>query len=61
MKLALQNSGLFTQAVSQWMNSNPDLINTGTPELDSLIQVLLSTGMFVAGITAFILDNTVSG
>ncbi|CAL8069626.1 unnamed protein product [Orchesella dallaii] len=48
-------------AVSQWMNSNPGLINTGIPELDSLIQILLSTGMFVAGITAFVLDNTVSG
>ncbi|ODM91902.1 Solute carrier family 23 member 1, partial [Orchesella cincta] len=51
----------FGLAVSQWMNYNPGLIDTGTLELDSLLQILLSTGMFVAGITAFVLDNTVSG
>ncbi|ODM99534.1 Solute carrier family 23 member 1 [Orchesella cincta] len=49
------------QAISQWINTHPGLINTGTLELDSLIQILLSTGMFVAGFTAFILDNTISG
>ena len=49
------------KAVSQWMGSNKVTINTGIPELDTLLQVLLSTGMFVAGFTAFILDNTISG
>ncbi|CAL8069623.1 unnamed protein product [Orchesella dallaii] len=51
----------FGLAVSQWMNAHTGIINTGTPDLDSLIQILLSTGMFVAGFTAFILDNTISG
>ncbi|ODM99539.1 Solute carrier family 23 member 2 [Orchesella cincta] len=35
----------FGLAVSQWMNYNPGLIDTGTPELDSLLQILLSTGI----------------
>lgn len=49
------------QAVSQWMNAHTGIINTGSADLDSLIQILLSTGMFVAGFTAFVLDNTISG
>lgn len=43
------------------MNTNPGLINTESQEFNSLVTILLSTGMFVAGFTAFILDNTVSG
>lgn len=48
-------------AVSQWMNSKEVTLDTGIGELDTLLQVLLSTGMFVAGMTAFVLDNTISG
>lgn len=43
------------------MNINPNLIQTSSQELNSLLHILLSTGMFVAGFTAFVLDNTVSG
>lgn len=43
------------------MNNHTGSIQTGNPDMDSLIQILLSTGMFVAGFTAFILDNTISG
>jgi nucleobase transporter 1/2 len=45
-------------AVSQWAQGNPCAIQTGIPELDGLLQILCSAGMFVAGITGFVLDNT---
>lgn len=48
-------------AISQWMETNPGMIKTGSLEGDNLIQILLSTGMFVAGLIGFILDNTISG
>lgn len=54
-------SCFIVQAVSQWMNNHTGSIQTGNADLDSLIQILLSTGMFVAGFTAFVLDNTISG
>lgn len=43
------------------MNAHAGIFDTGSGDLDSLIQILLSTGMFVAGFTAFVLDNTISG
>ncbi|OXA61626.1 solute carrier family 23 member 1 [Folsomia candida] len=48
-------------AVSQWAEGNPEAVQTGSLAVDSIIQILLSTGMFVAGMTGFILDNTISG
>ena len=34
---------------------------TGISELNHVIVVLLGTGMFVGGVCAFVLDNTVPG
>ena len=34
---------------------------TGSVQLDQVLQVLLGTAMFVGGLTAFLLDNTVPG
>lgn len=34
---------------------------TGVPELDQILTVLLTTEMFVGGLIAFILDNTIPG
>ncbi|OWF49908.1 solute carrier family 23 member 1-like [Mizuhopecten yessoensis] len=47
--------------VPKYLNDNPGVINTGINELDQALVVLLSTAMFVGGMLAFILDNTVSG
>ncbi|XP_035713864.1 solute carrier family 23 member 2 isoform X2 [Folsomia candida] len=47
--------------VSEWAQANATAIQTGSAEMDSIFQILLSTGMFVGGITGFILDNTVPG
>ena len=33
----------------------------GVPQLDQIIEVLLTTHMFVGGFLAFVLDNTVPG
>lgn len=40
---------------------NPGLIITGIPRLDQILTILMSTGMFMGGLTAFFLDNTVPG
>ncbi|KAM8980375.1 solute carrier family 23 member 1 [Sarcophilus harrisii] len=47
--------------VPNWVNKNPELIQTGIPQLDQVVQVLLTTGMFVGGFLGFILDNTIPG
>ncbi|CAG7819612.1 unnamed protein product [Allacma fusca] len=47
--------------ISQWSNEHPGLIQTGNISLDSLFQIILSTGMFVAGFIGFVLDNTIPG
>ncbi|XP_040857875.1 solute carrier family 23 member 1-like [Ochotona curzoniae] len=48
-------------AVPNWVNRNPEMLQTGLPELDQVIQVLLTTGMFVGGFLGFLLDNTIPG
>jgi len=40
---------------------NQKLISVGVVELDQIFQVLLSTNMFVGGMTGFILDNLLPG
>ena len=35
--------------------------NTGSEIFDQIVTVLLSTSMFVGGVTGFVLDNTVPG
>lgn len=47
--------------MSEWSQANPTAISTGSPDLDSILQILTSTGMFVGGMIGFILDNTVAG
>ncbi|KFV53317.1 Solute carrier family 23 member 1, partial [Gavia stellata] len=47
--------------VPNWANKNSALLETGIIQLDQVIQVLLTTGMFVGGLLGFILDNTIPG
>ncbi|MCI4379080.1 hypothetical protein PGIGA_G00223780 [Pangasianodon gigas] len=48
-------------AIPNWVIKNPDVLNTGIVELDQVLQVLLTTSMFVGGFFGFILDNTIPG
>ncbi|KAK3570504.1 hypothetical protein QTP86_020079 [Hemibagrus guttatus] len=53
---------MFTGLViPNWIIKNPDVLNTGIVELDQVLQVLLTTGMFVGGLFGFVLDNTIPG
>ncbi|XP_072508744.1 solute carrier family 23 member 1-like isoform X2 [Notamacropus eugenii] len=47
--------------IPNWVNKNPEQIQTGIIQLDQVIQVLLTTGMFVGGFLGFVLDNTIPG
>ncbi|XP_055979948.1 solute carrier family 23 member 1-like [Sorex fumeus] len=48
-------------AIPNWVNKHPDSLRTGILQLDQVIQVLLTTGMFVGGFLGFLLDNTIPG
>lgn len=48
-------------AIPNWVNKNPERLQTGILQLDQVIQVLLTTGMFVGGFLGFLLDNTIPG
>ncbi|XP_074541955.1 solute carrier family 23 member 1-like [Halichoeres trimaculatus] len=53
---------IFTAlVVPNWVMKNPDFFKTGVKELDQVINILLSTHMFVGGFLGFFLDNTVPG
>ncbi|XP_043428450.1 solute carrier family 23 member 1 isoform X1 [Prionailurus bengalensis] len=54
-------SMFFGLTLPNYLESNPGVINTGIPEVDQILTVLLTTEMFVGGCLAFILDNTVPG
>ncbi|XP_025300842.1 solute carrier family 23 member 1 [Canis lupus baileyi] len=54
-------SMFFGLTLPNYLESNPGAINTGIPEVDQILTVLLTTEMFVGGCLAFILDNTVPG
>nr|XP_048298399.1 solute carrier family 23 member 1 isoform X2 [Myodes glareolus] len=54
-------SMFFGLMLPNYLESNPGAINTGIPEVDQILTVLLTTEMFVGGCLAFILDNTVPG
>ncbi|XP_046368354.2 solute carrier family 23 member 1-like [Haliotis rufescens] len=45
----------------EWIDRHPDIINTGNTEADAVLKVTLGTHMFVGGMVAMILDNTVKG
>ncbi|KAK6165829.1 hypothetical protein SNE40_022666 [Patella caerulea] len=49
--------------IPKWLTlpRNRGVIKTGSEGVDQIITVLLSTSMFVAGLIAFVLDNTVPG
>ncbi|XP_056273606.1 xan_ur_permease domain-containing protein isoform X2 [Pseudoliparis swirei] len=47
--------------IPNWIFKNPRAIVTGVIELDHVLQVLLTTSMFVGGFFGFILDNTIPG
>ncbi|XP_067936878.1 solute carrier family 23 member 2-like [Watersipora subatra] len=47
--------------VPAWVKANTDQIQTGCREVDEVLVVLLSTNMFVGGVAAFFMDNTISG
>ncbi|XP_066175490.1 solute carrier family 23 member 1-like [Sylvia atricapilla] len=47
--------------IPNWANKNSTLLETGIIQLDQVILVLLTTGMFVGGLLGFILDNTIPG
>uniref|UniRef100_A0A803VZX2 Solute carrier family 23 member 1 n=1 Tax=Ficedula albicollis TaxID=59894 RepID=A0A803VZX2_FICAL len=47
--------------IPNWANKNSTLLETGIMQLDQVILVLLTTGMFVGGLLGFILDNTIPG
>ncbi|XP_040831461.1 solute carrier family 23 member 1 isoform X1 [Ochotona curzoniae] len=51
----------FGLTLPNYLDSHPGAINTGVPEVDQILTVLLTTEMFVGGCIAFILDNTVPG
>lgn len=44
-----------------WKNKSISSIFTGIVEIDQVLNVLLTTAMFVGGSVAFILDNTIPG
>ncbi|XP_043445556.1 solute carrier family 23 member 1-like isoform X3 [Prionailurus bengalensis] len=48
-------------AIPNWVNQNSEKLQTGILQLDQVIQVLLTTGMFVGGFLGFLLDNTIPG
>ncbi|KAM9651308.1 solute carrier family 23 member 2-like isoform 4-T4 [Trichechus inunguis] len=48
-------------AIPNWVNKNSEKLQTGILQLDQVIQVLLTTGMFVGGLLGFLLDNTIPG
>ncbi|XP_066445353.1 solute carrier family 23 member 1 [Eleutherodactylus coqui] len=51
----------FGLVLPNFLDSNPNYIKTGVPELDQIFTVLLTTEMFVGGCIAFFLDNTIPG
>ena len=48
-------------SIPKWVLDHPENIRTGSPNLDQVLYVLLSTSMFVGGAIAFFLDNTIPG
>lgn len=54
---------VFGLALPHWLSQkqNKNVIQTGEPEIDQIITVLLQTSMLVGGITGFLLDNTIPG
>ncbi|XP_059506699.1 solute carrier family 23 member 1 isoform X2 [Stegostoma tigrinum] len=54
-------SMFFGLTLPNYLDENPTIINTGSPEINQILTVLLTTEMFVGGCLAFFLDNTIPG
>ncbi|XP_055499053.1 solute carrier family 23 member 1-like isoform X1 [Leucoraja erinacea] len=54
-------SMFFGITLPSYLDDNPNVINTGIPEVNQILTVLLTTEMFVGGCLAFMLDNTIPG
>ncbi|XP_069055420.1 solute carrier family 23 member 1 isoform X1 [Pleurodeles waltl] len=54
-------SMFFGLTLPSYLDSNPNIINTGVIEIDQILTVLLTTEMFVGGCIAFVMDNTMPG
>ena len=54
-------SMFISLVVPKWLEENGDAINTGSDVIDQIITVMLTTSMFIAGLSGFILDNTIPG
>ncbi|XP_020617487.1 solute carrier family 23 member 2-like isoform X3 [Orbicella faveolata] len=52
---------VFGLALPHYMAMHPGAVQTGVPEIDQIITVLLSTSMAVGGLVGLILDNTIQG
>uniref|UniRef100_A0A8C6WRB5 Solute carrier family 23 member 1 n=1 Tax=Neogobius melanostomus TaxID=47308 RepID=A0A8C6WRB5_9GOBI len=47
--------------IPNWILKNPHALQTGVKELDQVLQILLTTHMFIGGFLGCVLDNTISG
>ncbi|KAL3979974.1 protein-lysine 6-oxidase [Sarotherodon galilaeus] len=47
--------------IPNWIMKNPTFLDTGVKEVDQVLQILLTTHMFVGGFLGFFLDNTIPG
>ncbi|XP_022103943.1 solute carrier family 23 member 2-like [Acanthaster planci] len=52
---------LMGLVVPYYLEQNPGILKTGFTEIDQIISVMLTTGMFVGGFLAILLDNTIPG
>uniref|UniRef100_A0A0K8S4G3 Solute carrier family 23 member 2 n=3 Tax=Lygus hesperus TaxID=30085 RepID=A0A0K8S4G3_LYGHE len=54
-------SMFFSLVLPKWMETNPNVIQTGSEVADSVITVLLSTSILVGGFLGCFLDNVIPG
>nr|XP_004542218.2 solute carrier family 23 member 1 [Maylandia zebra] len=47
--------------IPNWIMKNHTFLDTGVKEVDQVLQILLTTHMFVGGFLGFFLDNTIPG
>ncbi|XP_071813928.1 solute carrier family 23 member 1-like [Apostichopus japonicus] len=47
--------------IPKYVNSAPDIINTGSVILNQLLTITMGTSMFIGGLTACFLDNVIRG
>ncbi|KAJ0061276.1 hypothetical protein NL108_014421, partial [Boleophthalmus pectinirostris] len=45
--------------IPNWLHKNPNSLVTGVKEIDQVLQILLTTHMFIGGFLGFFLDNTI--